>query len=169
MTSSPRLLLTHTFLPLLSYCSSSELNVLRRLRPSGNPSRRPMLLRTSFGSAGPDSKRLSPLLFLDSQRPFLAQSLTCNFLPSKSRRPALPKAREVYKAALGHAQSLDWPEAVCEAYLSFEEMYGSLEESESAKERARKTMDGVNFKRHKVSLHCSSSFLLARHDATKRS
>ncbi|KAL7416070.1 hypothetical protein BDY24DRAFT_439291 [Mrakia frigida] len=67
----------------------------------------------------------------------------------ETRRPALPKAREVYKAALGHAQSLDWPEAVCEAYLSFEEMYGSLEESESAKERARRTMDGVNFKRHK--------------------
>ena len=61
----------------------------------------------------------------------------------------------MYKTALSKAQSLDWPEAICEASMSFEEMFGSLEESESAKEKVRKTMDAVNFKRHKVRLVCT--------------
>jgi len=46
-------------------------------------------------------------------------------------------------------------------------MYGSLEESESAKEKVRKTMDGVNFKRHKVSAP-RPLLLLARIDLARR-
>jgi hypothetical protein len=66
-----------------------------------------------------------------------------------STRFALPKARTIYTTALAKAASLDWPEAVFDAYLTFEEHHGTLETLMSAREKVEKAQGLVAVKRQK--------------------
>lgn len=61
----------------------------------------------------------------------------------------MPKARSIYVSALGRSASLDWPEAVFDAFLTFEEYHGSLETLFSARDKVEKAQGVVNLKRHK--------------------
>lgn len=49
-----------------------------------------------------------------------------------------------------HKKKLDWPEAVWEAWISFEHLYGSVEDIESCLEKVEKARVQVNFYRARV-------------------
>ncbi|CDZ97156.1 RNA-binding protein SART3 (RRM superfamily) [Phaffia rhodozyma] len=70
----------------------------------------------------------------------------------ETRRGALPKARDVFKASLGKANNLDWPEAVFEAYSEFEQFYGALEDLDEALKGISKATQVVATKRHKEAI-----------------
>lgn len=83
--------------------------------------------------------------------PFTDACPNSHFLAWIRRRPAVPRARTVFEKALRKPAALDWPEAVFSAYLAFEEMYGSLDTLDQARESVETAQTAVAAKRHKVS------------------
>lgn len=69
---------------------------------------------------------------------------------ARSRRPAIPRARNVYRSALSKPNALDWPEAVFSAFLAFEEMFGSLDTLDQARLLFEKAQGSVAAKRQEV-------------------
>jgi gas vesicle protein len=61
------------------------------------------------------------------------------------------------------SRNLDWPEAIWEAWLSFEHAHGSLDELEFCMDQVKRTQAEVNFRRAKVLMQgdcCSSTELI---------
>jgi len=63
----------------------------------------------------------------------------------------IPRARKAFKEFQGTHLAADYPEAVCEAWISFEERWGTAKELEDALSHVRKLTDALNEKRAKVS------------------
>jgi hypothetical protein len=63
----------------------------------------------------------------------------------------IPRARKAFKEFQGTHLAVDYPEAVYEAWISFEERWGSAKELEDALSRVRKLTEALNEKRAKVS------------------
>ena len=51
-----------------------------------------------------------------------------------------------------HTKQLDWPEALWEAWVSFEYLHGALEEIESCSDKIEKAQYQTNARRAKVNL-----------------
>ena len=60
------------------------------------------------------------------------------------------EARKVFTDI--HTKQLDWPEAIWEAWVSFEHLHGTLEEIESCLDKVEKAQYQTNARRAKVSL-----------------
>jgi hypothetical protein len=65
-----------------------------------------------------------------------------------SKQDRYDEAREVFKDIA--PKNLDWPEAIWEAWLSFEHSHGSLNELEDCMDRVKRAQAQVHLKRTKV-------------------
>lgn len=79
------------------------------------------------------------------------------FLESKYRLYTLQRKQDHYDKVRGlfrdlYTKNLDWPEAIWEAWISFEHLYGSVEEIESCLDKIEKAAYQVNARRAKVSI-----------------
>lgn len=54
-----------------------------------------------------------------------------------------------------HTKNLDWPEAIWEAWVSFEHLYGTVEEVDSCLDKVEKAAYQVNARRAKVGISLS--------------
>ena len=72
--------------------------------------------------------------------------LTVSFCYRRRRR--YDEARKIYRDI--SMKNLDWPEAVWEAWVSFEQLYGTLEQIEDALDRVQRAQTQVNARRAKV-------------------
>ena len=59
-----------------------------------------------------------------------------------------------------HKKKLDWPEAVWEAWISLEHLYGSVDDIDSCLEKVEKARVQVNFYRARVRSWSSPFFVL---------
>lgn len=62
-------------------------------------------------------------------------------------------------------KNLDWPEAIWDAWISFEQLHGSVIELEDALDRIQRAQTQVNNRRAKVRKHMST---LARQPLSRR-
>ena len=69
---------------------------------------------------------------------------------SPRKHQQFEEARKVFTDI--HAKQLDWPEAIWEAWVSFEHLHGTLEEVESCLDKIEKAQYQTNARRAKVSL-----------------
>ena len=69
-------------------------------------------------------------------------------LISASRTHDYDEARSVFKDIA--MRNIDWPEAVWDAWLSFEQVYGSVEQMEEALDKIERARNQVNARRAKV-------------------
>lgn len=67
-----------------------------------------------------------------------------------SKHLQFDEARKVFTDI--HTKQLDWPEAIWEAWVSFEHLHGTLEEIESCLDKIEKAQYQTNARRAKVSL-----------------
>lgn len=68
----------------------------------------------------------------------------------RSKQRLYPDARKAFKDVAG--KNLDWPEAVWDAWVSFEQAHGSLDELDDCLDRVDRARNQVNAKRAKVML-----------------
>ena len=66
----------------------------------------------------------------------------------RSRQNMYADARKVFRDIA--MKNLDWPEAVWEAWISFEQLHGSVEQLEDALDRIERAQTQVNNRRAKV-------------------
>jgi len=69
----------------------------------------------------------------------------------------IPRARKAFKEFQGTHLAVDYPEAVCEAWISFEERWGTAKELEDALSRVCKLTDALNEKRAKDAYRVSKA------------
>ncbi len=68
-----------------------------------------------------------------------------------SRQHLYDDARRVFRD-IAH-KNIDWPEAIWEAWVSFEQLHGSVEQIEDALDRIERARTQVNNRRAKVGHH----------------
>lgn len=77
-------------------------------------------------------------------------------LQSHRKGGKFDEARQVFTDV--HMKNLDWPEAVWEAWISFEHFHGTVEQVDACLDKLEKAQYQVNTRRAKVSrLHCEIS------------
>lgn len=67
------------------------------------------------------------------------------------------ETRTVFKDV--STKNIDWPEAIWEAWLTFENLHGSVEDIHTCMDRIERAQQQVNFRRAKVKLVCLPSGL----------
>ena len=60
-------------------------------------------------------------------------------------------ARKTYKDIA--SKNIDWPEAIWDAWLTFEQVYGSVEQIDECLDKVEKARNQVTAKRAKVRVH----------------
>lgn len=70
--------------------------------------------------------------------------------PLRSTAKNIPRARKAFKEFQGAHLAVDYPEAVYNAWISFEERWGNTKELEDAISRVRNLSDALNEMRAKV-------------------
>lgn len=89
-------------------------------------------------------------------------TLSCTYARSKIPRPApspffrkngeFDETRKVFSDV--HAKNLDWPEAIWEAWISFEHLHGTVDQVDACLDKIEKAQYQVNIRRAKVSGLC---------------
>ena len=77
-----------------------------------------------------------------------SNTLCSDPLPSHRKNGNFNEARKVFLDV--HAKNLDWPEAVWEAWISFEHLHGSVELVDACLDKVEKAQYQVNVRRAKV-------------------
>ena len=72
------------------------------------------------------------------------QLITDNF----SKQGRTDEARNAFKDIV--TKNLDWPEAIFEAWISFEHLYGSVEEIEECLDKVERAQNQLNARRLRV-------------------
>jgi len=62
------------------------------------------------------------------------------------------EARKVFADV--HVKNVDWPEAIWEAWISFEHLHGSVEQVDTCLDKLERAQNQVNARRAKVSGLC---------------